>query len=318
MRFPYTLSLVLCALSALPVAAQQGDGLDVRLTADQPSYAAGEPFEITLTLFNPTGAPISSSFGSASCPVEIRFPGLGDEGAWSGRVGPPICVTMELPFTLAPGAGLAWVFALDPDEDGVPFVPNSAVETPGAALALDAPVARGGRIAFRLPNGFTPAAVEDVRLALGATLLPGADDGRPFPYAWRLNGVTVLDALALMRADARFLSADWYIDFPDYSAAYAVAQEPGVPGGATGLSAPAPNPFAESASFSVSVAQAERVRVEAFDVLGRRVALLHDARLAPGTAHPFRLDGSALAPGLYLVRADGETFRQTRRVTRAR
>lgn len=311
MRVFYLLAFV---LAALPAAAQSGSGLETRLTSDHASYAAGEPFTLTVTLFNPTDAPISSAFGSANCPVAIRFPGLGGD-AWDGRVGPPVCVTAEQPFTLAPGAGLAWDFALEPDEDGVPFVANSVVEAGAAALALDAPVARGGRIAFALPTGTTPIVVEDVRLALGASLLPAADDGRPFTHAWRLSNTTVLDALTLMRADARFLGAAWYIDFPDYTDSYAVAQEAGVPAGVAGLSAPLPNPFDAAAAFTVTVTRAERVRVEAFDVLGRRVALLHDGRLAPGTAHPFRLRGAGLAPGLYLVRADGETFRQTRRVT---
>jgi hypothetical protein len=73
-----------------------------------------------------------------------------------------------------------------------------------------------------------------------------------------------------------------------------------------------PNPFRSSAHLTLSVAEAQAVRVEVYDGLGRRVALLHDGRLEAG-AHAFTLDGSALPAGLYVVRVTGETFADARR-----
>ena len=84
------------------------------------------------------------------------------------------------------------------------------------------------------------------------------------------------------------------------------------------LSAAYPNPTAGRASFALSVEQAQAVRVEVLDVLGRRVALLHDGPLATGAEHTFVFDGSALAAGTYFYRASGEHFAETGRLTVAK
>lgn len=83
------------------------------------------------------------------------------------------------------------------------------------------------------------------------------------------------------------------------------------------LGAARPNPFTARTELTLSTAAPQAVRVEVFDVLGRRVARLHEGPLAAGT-HRLALDASALPGGLYVVRAVGEAFRATRRVTLAR
>ena len=67
---------------------------------------------------------------------------------------------------------------------------------------------------------------------------------------------------------------------------------------------PAPNPFRGVARVAVSVDVPQALRAEAFDVTGRRVAVLHDGPLAAG-AHTLDLSARGLAPGLYLVRVTG-------------
>ena len=81
------------------------------------------------------------------------------------------------------------------------------------------------------------------------------------------------------------------------------------------LSAAYPNPFNPQTQFTLEVKEAQQVRLAVFDALGRRVALLHDGMLEAGTAHPFRFEAAALPSGMYLIRAQGEVFSQTRRVT---
>jgi hypothetical protein len=74
------------------------------------------------------------------------------------------------------------------------------------------------------------------------------------------------------------------------------------------------NPFgAAGARLRVVSPSAEHVRAEVFDALGRQVAVLHDGRLVNARTFAF---GADLAPGLYVVRVTGETFRQTLKVTR--
>ena len=88
-----------------------------------------------------------------------------------------------------------------------------------------------------------------------------------------------------------------------------------LPSAADALSvvADGPNPARGSAAVSVRVASALAVEVAVFDVLGRRVATLHDGALAAG-AHPFAVP--ALPAGVYVVRARTAAATATLRVTR--
>lgn len=82
------------------------------------------------------------------------------------------------------------------------------------------------------------------------------------------------------------------------------------------LGAPQPNPVAGAGRLPLSVATAGRVTVAAYDVLGRRVAVLADAALTPGM-YLVPVEADALAPGVYVVRAvQGGAVATTRLVVR--
>ncbi|MEM1041236.1 MAG: endonuclease [Bacteroidota bacterium] len=97
-----------------------------------------------------------------------------------------------------------------------------------------------------------------------------------------------------------------------------VSTEAAVPEGGFSLSPASPNPFASATRFTLTVGRPQPVRVEVFDVLGRRMALLHDGPVSAGAPLRLRLEAGTLPPGLYLYRATGETVQATRRVTLAR
>ena len=98
-----------------------------------------------------------------------------------------------------------------------------------------------------------------------------------------------------------------------------VAIEPNGPlEGAYEVFAARPNPFSASTEFGVRLAQTQDVRVEVFDALGRRVALLHDGALPAGNVHEFSLHASALPSGVYMYRVTGADFVETRNVILAR
>ena len=81
------------------------------------------------------------------------------------------------------------------------------------------------------------------------------------------------------------------------------------------LSAAYPNPTRATAQLDLELGEAEDdVRVEVYDVLGRRVAVLHDGPLAAGE-YRLTLDGTSLPAGVYVVRATGAGLDLTRRVT---
>ena len=65
-----------------------------------------------------------------------------------------------------------------------------------------------------------------------------------------------------------------------------------------------PNPFQDETAFLLKTEEAEAVRIDVFDVRGRRVATLFDGTTAPGVPYRVAFDGSALPSGMYLARLE--------------
>lgn len=86
------------------------------------------------------------------------------------------------------------------------------------------------------------------------------------------------------------------------------------------LSEATPNPARGGrATLTLTVRETQDVRAEVYDMLGRRVAVLHDGPLSAGVPHTLTLEASRFASGLYLVRVAGERFApQMRRVVVAK
>jgi hypothetical protein len=77
-----------------------------------------------------------------------------------------------------------------------------------------------------------------------------------------------------------------------------------------------PNPFRSVATLPLSLTEAEAVRLEVFDVLGRRV-LEQDLGVQPAGASPRAIDLGAAPAGVYFVRVTTASGRSaTRRVVR--
>lgn len=84
------------------------------------------------------------------------------------------------------------------------------------------------------------------------------------------------------------------------------------------VSAPYPNPARAAVTLDVTVRETQHVSVDAYDVLGRRVATLYHDRLPAHRTERLRLEGHRLPSGLYFIRAVGDDFSITRRVTLVR
>lgn len=74
-----------------------------------------------------------------------------------------------------------------------------------------------------------------------------------------------------------------------------------------------PNPFNPTTSLTYQLAEAAHVRLEVFDLAGRRVAELVNTEQAAGE-HRVRFDGAPLAAGNYFVRMQAGNFRAVRKV----
>lgn len=75
-----------------------------------------------------------------------------------------------------------------------------------------------------------------------------------------------------------------------------------------------PNPFAEETVVRLTVREAQHVRAEVYDALGRRVRVFHDGPVAADAEQTLRLDGRGLSGGAYVVRFTGDTFTASRQV----
>lgn len=78
---------------------------------------------------------------------------------------------------------------------------------------------------------------------------------------------------------------------------------------------PYPNPTTTEARLDVTVRESQKVRVELFDLLGRRIRVVHDGTIEAQDTETLRVNGSRLASGHYFVRIVGERFAETRRLT---
>lgn len=95
------------------------------------------------------------------------------------------------------------------------------------------------------------------------------------------------------------------------------AAEPDPTAAPLALSAPAPSPARDEARLTLALAHSQTVRVEVFDAVGRRVALVHDGALAAGL-HPLAWQTDGAPSGVYVVRATAAEGVATRRVVVAR
>ncbi len=75
-----------------------------------------------------------------------------------------------------------------------------------------------------------------------------------------------------------------------------------------------PNPFNPQARFTLDVEVAQAVRISIFDALGREVRVIHNDALSAGNS-AFVIDGSGLPSGVYSLRASGETFASSTKLT---
>ncbi|MCB9513104.1 MAG: T9SS type A sorting domain-containing protein [Candidatus Latescibacteria bacterium] len=81
----------------------------------------------------------------------------------------------------------------------------------------------------------------------------------------------------------------------------------------TRLLEPHPNPFNPKVTVPFSLAAPGRVRVEIFDLAGRRVATLADRPFTAG-AHDLTWDGADQASGVYLLRFSSTGHTESKRL----
>ena len=84
---------------------------------------------------------------------------------------------------------------------------------------------------------------------------------------------------------------------------------------AVSVQAPYPNPVRQRATLSVTVRDRQAVRIQLYDVLGRRVGTLMDEELPAQETRTLPVDAQRLASGVYFLRIVGDEFATTERMT---
>ncbi len=79
-----------------------------------------------------------------------------------------------------------------------------------------------------------------------------------------------------------------------------------------------PNPFTNDATLTLRVDRPQHIYAAVYDLLGRRVTVLHDATVGAGVPVNLSVQGASLPPSVYFVRIEGEDFVTTQRIVRAR
>jgi hypothetical protein len=75
-----------------------------------------------------------------------------------------------------------------------------------------------------------------------------------------------------------------------------------------------PNPFNPSTVIEFGLSETSDVRLEVFDMIGQRIAVLVDGQKSAGT-HQVQFDASDLSSGMYIFRIRAGIFTQTRKMT---
>ncbi len=204
--------------------------------------------------------------------------------------------------------------------DGIKLMP------PGAPYALLAPVATVDGAARRFAVNSLPETAEGASVPLAFT----TTDAGTFTLTWAntlgdtrsasLRDLATGDVVDLATATEYPFTADagtWADRFELVLGTRGTTATEATPQAAT-LSAPTPNPAGARSTLTLRVDAAQTVRVTLVDALGREVAVVFEGSVAPGTDAVLTLDTARLAPGAYVVRVQGETFAESRRVTVAR
>jgi len=80
------------------------------------------------------------------------------------------------------------------------------------------------------------------------------------------------------------------------------------------LSQAFPNPFKQSAQFSLTVRERQHVVVDLVNALGQPIQTVFDGILPAGLSQKMQIEGSSLIPGIYFYRVRGQNFQRSQQV----
>lgn len=120
------------------------------------------------------------------------------------------------------------------------------------------------------------------------------------------------DGFTMVNEDVQDGEQGIWIGFKSTGMPTSVIPDPGLPSQYS-LTQNYPNPFNPSTVISYQIPVNSEVRLQVFDILGRKVATLVNER-KPAGSYSARFDASHLSSGMYIYRIEAESFVQTRKM----
>jgi len=145
--------------------------------------------------------------------------------------------------------------------------------------------------------------------------------GRPLFDAYEENSTARYDALLtnipnyVNRPNINGTTSDHVAVYSRFNFFKGTSTDEGAVATDFSLEAPFPNPFRSEASIAYTLIEASSVRLEVFDALGRRISVIDEGGRAAGR-HQVTISGTAMTPGLYLVRLSTSSPAGERTATR--
>jgi hypothetical protein len=107
--------------------------------------------------------------------------------------------------------------------------------------------------------------------------------------------------------------AGWRINVSDTSGITSVNDDPHIPREYS-ISLAYPNPFNPQTNIKIMVHQQQHILIRVFNIVGEQVQILFDGNIPANESKNFEFNGTNLASGIYLIRVEGNSFRDTRKV----
>jgi len=277
--------------------------------------AAGSPTTAVPPLFrsfNPTASP-SRTFPARARLLAGLAPVIGENYPTDSRT---LNFRMTVRDNAAGGGGVASAATqLVTHVESGPFIVTFA-NTAGQVFGTGVPVTITWNVAGTDANGINTATVD---------ILFSSDNGVTFPTvlaaATANDGSETVTTPASATTQGRIMvravgNVFFNFNAQPFTLQPGVANEAGPESAEFSLSTVYPNPatVGETATLNLTVTQSQRVTVALYDVLGRRVADLHDGTVEAGRNLQLALATAALRPGAYFVAVVGESFSASRRV----
>ena len=299
-------SIALVLLSFLAVSsaiAQTPISLD--LITDKVSYEYGETIIVEVKLTN-TADTSYTFISSSSCVAMIGFNDVEFEIA---------CTTDEAEFHFVPGQSTSFFWFLDPSELGIPDKDGTQTirgwswgAGKSDSTQIQAPKYYGGILSVYIKLETLESDMDSLRNRINAEILSSYQNPQDLHQYWKITGHSIDSLKVALRDDDRFRHVFTVrsLQIDSMKVVTSIPYELEIPSGYS-MEQNYPNPFNPTTTISFTLLESQHVKLDVFDIKGRKVSTLVDGVQESGT-HNIVFNASNLSSGTYIYRISSGDF----------